>query len=889
MKNKSIIYAALLLGAAALPFPLSAAADSLCVRRVSSDVLVDCLRAELGEKVYFLKDAEDVANYTIETTRDSFREKAFAELKAKGYSVSEYDGSFFVYTGKNLSFAGIPSDYFREEKAVSRSSESGTADEENLTATFRNKIYEIGDRMVSGKKKAYVRGNVRDISSGEPLVGVSVYDEKTGAYSVTDVNGFYRVELPVGENVLCFSGYSMEDLKLNLVVYNDGGLDVEMKEKVISLKGAVVSAEYQSAHRDPKMGVEVIRLNTIKKVPAVFGEADVLKVVLTLPGVKTAGEAATGYNVRGGSVDQNLILFNEGTIFNPSHMFGVLSAFNADVINDVQLYKSSIPAEYGGRISSVLDIRGKEGNANKFSGAVGLGLLTSHIMLEGPIKKGKTTFILGGRTTYSDWMLRAMPDQSNYSGGSASFSDVNLGISHKFDENNSLHAYGYWSRDNFGFSTDTTFRYSNLNASLKWISHLNERNTMTLSAGYDSYSSRQTESEYEAQSYKFDTGIKQGYLKLNFKSSLGENGRHTLSYGLNGIYYDLNPGSYLPLTEYSIIVPEYLDHQRAVELALYASDSWQAGEKLSLEYGIRANGFMSLSDRKTYVYPEVRLSGKYSFLSNLSVKAGFNTMSQNIHLISNNTSVSPMDTWQLCNSRIRPQNGWQGAAGVYWTAGPVDLSLEGYYKRMYHYLDYKSGAKLSMNPDLADALVETTGRAYGVEFMVRKNLGKINGWLSYTYSRSQLRETEDRGVETINGGKWYNAAHDKPHDFKMVLNYKFTHRFSVSVNADYSTGRPVTVPVGKYWYANTYLLAYSERNAYRIPDYFRLDAALIIEPSHYLKQLTHMSVTLGVYNVTGRKNAYSVYYTANNGLAVNGYMLSVFACPIPYVNFNLKF
>ena len=881
MESRKFILAALLGAALMLPQPLRAV-DSLSVRRVPSNVLVDYLRKELGQTVYFLKDSEDVASYTIETTRDKFVREALDILKAKGYAVTEYDGAYFISAGKSIAVAKLPSDYFTAvaEKKVEEKAET----DESLTATFRNKVYEIGNKSVSGKTKAYVRGYVRDVQSGEALVGVSVYDEKTGAYSVTDVNGYYRVGLPVGENVLCFSGYSMEDLKLNLILYDDGGLDVQMKEKVISLKGAVVTAENQSLHRDPKMGVEIIRLNTIKKVPAVFGEADVLKVVLTLPGVKTAGEAATGFNVRGGAVDQNLILFNDGTIFYPSHMFGVLSAFNADVINDVELFKSSIPAEYGGRISSVLDIHGKEGNANKIAGSLGVGLLTSHLTLEGPISKGRTTFILGGRTTYSDWMLRALPKDSDYSGGKASFSDVNVGITHKFNENNSLHAYGYWSRDKFGFTQDTTFRYSNLNASLKWISHINERNTMTLAGGYDSYSSRLEDTHYDMQAYRLSTGIRQGFLKLTFKSALGDTGKHTLTYGLNGNYYDLDPGNIAPSSEESYITPISLAKQSGVDLSLFASDNWTVTDKLSFEYGLRLNGYMSLEDKKKYFNPEVRLSGKYSFTPDLSFKAGFNTMSQNIHLISNNTSISPMDTWQLSNAKVRPQNGWQGAAGFYWTVGPVDMSLEGYYKRMYHYLDYKSGATLSMNPDLVSDLIETTGRAYGIEFLVRKNLGKLNGWLSYTYSRSQLRETEDRGVDTINGGSWYSTTHDKPHDFKMVMNYKFTHRFSVSVNADYSTGRPVTLPVGMYKYANTYLLAYSERNAYRIPDYFRLDAAVIIEPGHYLKKLTHFSVTVGVYNVTGRKNAYSVYYSGGRG-----YMLSVFACPIPYVNINMKF
>lgn len=864
------------------------AQDVIEVKAVPSDSLVSYLRMRMGARVYFLKDAEDKAFYSVSAPRLQFVRQAMAELRGKGYTVSEYDGAWFVSTSSVLAHRTLPAGYF-EETAPSAKMDAGLADADNVTATFQNKIYEIGTRTPGRTGKAYVRGYVRDAASGEPLVGVSVYDDRTGAYTVTDVSGFYRLALPIGECQLGFSGYSLEDVKLNLEVWSDGGMDVLMKEKVTSLKGAVVSAENRSAHRDARMGIEKLRISTIKKVPTAFGEADVLKVVLTLPGVKSVGEAATGFNVRGGATDQNLILFNDATIYNPGHMFGVLSSFNADVINDIELYKSSIPAEFGGRISSVLDIRCKEGNANKLTGTLGIGILTSNFTLEGPIKKGKTTFIIGGRTTYSDWILNLIPkDQSEYAGGTAGFSDLNVGVTHKFDANNNIQAFAYWSRDRFSFGADTTFRYSNLNASLKWNSHFSERHSMSLTAGYDRYGSQLQESHYYMQAYTLDAGVQQAYLKLGFKSNMGP---HVLSYGAQGIFYDLNPGTRSPFDETSAVLPMALDRQHGLELALYASDSWNVTDRFLLEYGVRGSGFMALNPSKLYFNPELRLSGKYSFTRDFSLKAGFNSMSQAIHMISNNTSISPMDTWRLSSAKLRPQTGWQAAGGAYWTVadGTVDLSLEGYYKRMYHYPDYKSGAVLVMNPDLEDDLVETLGKAYGVEFMVKKTLGKLNGWVSYTWSRALLKEAEFRGVETINGGRWYNAPHDKPHDVKLVANYKFTHRYSISMNVDYATGRPVTIPTGMYRYANTYILAYSDRNAHRIPDYFRMDLAMNIEPSHYLRQLAHMTVTFGAYNVTGRKNPYSVYYTAHNTNNVKGYMLSVFACPIPYVSINVRF
>lgn len=759
----------------------------------------------------------------------------------------------------------------------------------NEMVTFANKVYEIGSADKAQGDRAIVRGIVRDILSGEPLAGVAVYDDRSKAYTMTDGNGEYQVRLPLGENTLGFSGYSLEDLQLSVVVMSDGGLDVQMKEKVTSLKGAVVSAEGMVNHRDARMGIEKVRINTITKVPSAFGESDVLKVVLTLPGVKSTGEASSGFNVRGGSTDQNLVLFNDGTIYNPSHLFGIFSAFNTDVINDIELYKSSIPAEFGGRISSVLDVRGREGNSKKVTGSLGLGLLTSRFHVEGPVKDERTTFIIGGRTTYSNWIFDLLPQNSAYAGGNAAFSDLNASVTRRINDRNTVHAYGYWSRDNFSFDGDTTFRYSNLNASLKWHSILTGRTSMTAVAGYDQYGNTLDNGFNSLSAFSVVTGINQSFAKLNFKTVLTD--AHTLSYGASTVYYDLNGGHLLPYGPESIVVESIIPRANALESAVYLSDNWHPGERLSIDAGVRYSAYEALNPNKFYGAPEFRLSGKYSFRDNLSMKAGFNSMNQYIHLISNTSSISPMDAWHLADASFKPQTGWQAATGLYWTVADnvLDLSLEGYYKEMENYLDYKSGAVLIMNPNLADDLVTTYGKAYGVEFMAKKALGKLTGWVSYTYSRSLLREMEDRGLSTINNGEWYSAPHDKPHDFKLVSNYKFTHRYSLSVNVDYSTGRPVTVPVSVYYVAGGMRLAYSARNGYRIPDYFRMDLAMNIDPGHYLRQLTHMSFTVGVYNVTGRKNAYSVYYTTNGNSVIVGNKLCVFAAPIPYINLNLKF
>ena len=871
-----------------LPLALAAQEDVVELRMVSTDSLVSYLRGLDRGAFYFRKDADDRTLFTVKARSSEFFEAALAEIRSKGYNISRYDGAWFILRGKGL-VCELPAGYFIAAAPEDEGPELIYADDRDLIANFQNKVYEIGDKLHKRDSgTGYVKGYVRNSANGEALVGVAVISGNS--YVMTDSYGYYCINLPVGENRMELSGYSLDPMELKLLVYGDGNLDVMMKETVISLKGAVVQADRQSKHLTPAMGVERINASFMKTLPAAFGESDVIRAVMTLPGVKSVGEAATGINVRGGSVDQNLILFNEATIYNPSHMFGIMSTFDTEVVSTADLYKSSIPMEYGGRLSSVLDIRSRSGNSRKFSGSVGLGLLTSRLSLEGPLGSENTTFMLGGRTTYSDWMMKLLPESSAYAGGKASFSDVNAGISHKFSERNSLQAFGYWSRDRYSFCGDTTFRYSNASATLRWRHNFSEKSSLSLSGVYDRYQNRMDDGENSYRASRFSSLIQEGRLKAAFKSVL--NARHSLSYGAELLYYNLQPGTLVPIGDESMIVPAELKLQQGLQPSLWIGDDWKPLDQFELDYGLRVSGFIAPEDSsRFYCYPEFRLSAKYSPLDNLSIKAGVNTMTQYIHLISNSTSMSPMDCWQLSNARLRPQLGFQGAGGLYWTVwnGMLDLSLEGYWKNSWNSLDYKSGATLAMNPELEDELVRTRGRAWGVELMARKSGGKFSGWVSYTYSRSQLREMENRGLATINNGDWYNAPYDKPHDLKFFGNFKFTHRFSLSCNLDYSTGRPVTVPVGKYYYDGGYRLAYSQRNAYRIPDYFRMDLAVIIEPSHNLRRLTHFSMTFSCYNVTARKNAYSVYYTTDGGGDIRAYKLSVFACPIPYVNFNLKF
>lgn len=779
----------------------------------------------------------------------------------------------------------LPDDYFSREITDTT---SVTYSSNALKATYQNKVYIIGEKGKSSGTSIKVGGTVFEAESGLPLPGVVIFDERTSTYVRSDAEGRYSISLPNGENTLYFNAESKEDLTLRLDVQGQGTLDVVMTENVTNLKGTVVVAESMKEHRTIGMGISTISTQTISKIPSAFGEGDIVKAVLTLPGVKSVGEVSGGFNVRGGSADQNLILYNDNTIYNPSHLFGLLSAFNPDLVEGVELYKSSIPARYGGRISSVLSVESKEGDPNRIKGSLGIGLLTSRAHIEGPLWNGKTTFMAGGRISYSDWMLGLLPKNSSYSGGGAGFADASLSVTHRFDENNSLQLFGYYASDRFSFRGDTTYLYSSINGSVAYRHKGREGRSTRISAGYDNYGNTLQLHGWPTGAYDLETGVQQAFLKGVRTRPQGD---HTITWGLDLVGYHLNPGDLRPFGDRSQAKASSLPAGNGIDGALHLSDSWNMTDKFSLEGGVRMSLLMAMEPSELFPGPEFRLSGKYSLKENLSLKAGINTLRQNIHLISNTASISPMDTWMLSGKGISPTNGWQGAAGAYWThlSSGIDFSFEGYYKRSNNALDYKSGAILKMNPDLVEDLTPVQGRAYGAEFSLKKPAGKLSGWLSYSYSRSMFRDISSSEEDAINHGRWYNAPHDKPHEFKLVGNYAFTHRLSLSMNVDYSTGRPITVPDGKYYLDGAWRLTYSERNRYRIPDYFRVDIAMNIDPGHYLKAFMRSSITIGVYNVTGRKNAYSVFFKPRDTGGVDAYKMSVLASQIPYINLNMLF
>lgn len=782
-------------------------------------------------------------------------------------------------------------------------------------ATTENKLYEIGIKTNTIQPgKATLSGYVRDGKSGESVVGASIYVTNTKTGVATDQFGYFTITLPKGRQILSIRGIGMRDTRRQIVLYSDGKLIIEMQEQITSLKEVKISAEKVANVRNVQLGVNRLDIKSIKQVPTVFGEADVLRVVLTLPGVQSVGEATTGFNVRGGSADQNLILMNDATIYNPSHFFGFFSSFNPDIVKEIELYKSSIPEKFGGRLSSVLDVTNREGNKKKFTGSAGIGLITSRLNVEGPIIKDKTSFSFGGRATYSDWLLRLLPEAYKHS--SASFYDFNLDISHQIDDKNNIYLTGYLSKDKFKLNSDTAYSYSNKNANIKWKHNFNDKLFSVITAGLDHYQYEIASFDNPVNAYKLNFDINQTNFKTDFTYYL--NRKNTIDFGVSSIYYKLHPGNLQPNNLQSLVVPDIVPTQQALESGAYVGDKYDITDDLSLSAGVRYSLYNYLGPQtvynyapnlpktssnlldsttyaknkviKTYSGPEFRLSARYNLGDNTSIKGGYNTLRQYIHLLSNTTAIAPTDVWQLSDPNIKPQYGDQVSLGIYRNlkSNTIETSVEVYYKRLRDYLDYRSGANLVLNHHIENDVLGTEGKAYGIEFLIKKATGKANGWISYTYSRTFLKQNDPNAGELINGGAYYPANFDKPHDFNFIGNYRVSHRFSVSLNVTYSTGRPITLPIAKYEYGGSERVYYSDRNAYRIPDYFRSDFSVNIDGNHKVHQLTHNSFTIGVYNLTGRQNAYSTYFTQQSGV-ISGFKLSIFAKPIPFINYNIRF
>ena len=780
---------------------------------------------------------------------------------------------------------------------------------------------------IQGQQKYTLSGTISEVSSNETLIGVTVAipELKTGV--TTNEYGFYSITLPEGTYTVLISYLGFEDITQQITLTENRRKDFLLSEEAEQLEEVVVTENVEKMDiRKPQMSVNTLSVGTIKKIPVILGEADVIKSILLLPGVTNAGEGASGFNVRGGAADQNLILLDEAIIFNSSHLFGFFSVFNPDAIKDVKLYKGGIPARYGGRVSSVLDIFQKEGNSKEFKMNGGIGAVASRLLLEGPIKKDKAAYLIGGRASYAHLFLPLF-DVDN----TAYFYDLNTKFNYRLNEKNNIFLSGYFGRDVFGINDSFVNTYGNAVGNFRWNHLFSDKLFSNLSLIYSDY---YYGLKLDFVGFNWNSGIRNFNLKYDLKHYATD--KLQINYGINNVYYQFNPGKIEPSNSESGIIEEQLIEKYANEFAAYVDFEHRLSENLSVGYGLRFSHFMRLGQDELNVYAnnnpvtydpflliyqeadpidvinpgrgttlshfsnfEPRVSLSYTLNQSSSIKASYTRLAQYLHLLSNTSSPTPLDVWTPSGPFTKPQLLDQYAFGYFKNINDGDFSLETevFYKDVQNRIDYIDGANLIANNAIEQVILNGEARAYGLEFLLRKNEGKLQGWLAYTLSKSEQRTPGrapviDNGrsnVETgINFGNWYNTPYDKTHDISLFLSYDLTDKWSFSGNFTYQTGQPTNYPVGQFEFQDLTVPYYGLRNSQRLPAYNRLDLSATLKPKKNKNRKLKGEWVFSLYNVYNRRNAASINFRQNDDTGVNEAVRTSIFGIVPAVTYNFN-
>ncbi|MDR3024931.1 TonB-dependent receptor [Chryseobacterium sp.] len=757
--------------------------------------------------------------------------------------------------------------------------------------------------LAIAQKTYSVSGTVKDKKNGELLIGVSVKVSEDPTINVTaNEYGFYSLSLPAGTYTVIISNPGYKDFEQQITVDQNMKLDLPLlpqEETTKAIDEVVVTAVKKDKNlTSAQMGAETLNIKSIEKLPVLFGEKDVMKTIQLLPGIKSNGEGSSGFSVRGGATDQNLILLDEAPVYNASHLLGFLSTFNSDALKDASIIKGNSPAQYGGRLSSVLDVKMKDGNNKDYNLNGGIGLISSRLSVEGPIQKEKSSFIVSGRRTYADLFLKTNKD---YKDNKLYFYDLNLKANYQINENNRIYLSGYFGRDVLGLGDTFNTDWGNTTATLRWNSIISSKlfsNTSFIYSNYDYKISLKNDDTV----FDLNSKIRDWNLKQDFTWFAGN--KHSVRFGLQSIYHTLTPSSASGTTVSSFPRnPRY-----SWENAVYINDDFKATEKLTINYGVRLaifsvlggdtfntyeNGVLTDSKflekgkfGKTYVNPEPRISANYRINEVSSVKGGYSRNTQNLHLLSNSNSGNPTDQWIGSSYTVKPEIADQISVGYSrnFNNNNYELNAEVYYKSMKNQIDFKNGAQIGFDAgsDVESELLFGKGRAYGLELIAKKKSGKLTGWISYTLSKTE------RKINGINNNEWYNARMDKTHDLSIVATYQLNPKWSFSGLFVYSTGNAVTFPTGKYELNGQTIFQYSNRNADRMPAYHRMDLSATYEPTS--NKRFRGSWTFGIYNLYGRENAYTINFEDNPDRpgTTRAMQTSLFRW-VPNITYNFKF
>ncbi len=754
------------------------------------------------------------------------------------------------------------------------------------------------------QEKFTLRGHIKDAQTGEELIGATLRVKENPAQGTrANSYGFYSITLPKGNYTLIAQYLGFESQEISVTLDKNTTKEIKLNPNRKTIKEVVITETKRNDQiTNTEMGVEKLDMKTVNKIPVLFGERDILKTIQLLPGVKSAGEGNAGFYVRGGSADQNLVLLDEAPVYNASHLLGFFSVFNSDAIKDVKLYKGSAPSPYGGRLSSVLDVKMKDGNNQNYSVSGGIGLIASRLNIEGPIVKDKGSFFISGRRTYAD-VFTVFSKDTNIQNTKLYFYDFNAKANYKINDKNRIYLSGYFGKDVLGLGETFGIDWGNATGTLRWNHIFNDKlfsNTSLIFSNFDYNIGFDT----DAVDFNINSRIRDWNIKQDFQYYAST--RSEFQFGLNAIYHTIIPGA-LSIQSDNLSVDQEIETRFGLENALYASHKYKFTDKVNVEYGARLSSFSPVGPGtyftydaegnpidstvtkrgeflKTYVNIEPRLAVNYIVNKKSSIKASYTRNTQNLHLLSNTTASNPTDLWIGSSNNVKPEISDQVAVGYFrnFADNNYEFSGEIYYKHMQNQIDYKNGAELNFNENVESQLLYGFGRAYGIELFIKKKYGRLNGWLGYTLAKTE------RKIEGINNGEFYNAKQDRRHEVSLVAIYELSKKLSLSSSWVYYTGNAVTFPRGKYSIDNVVYSYYSARNADRLPDYHRLDLGLTWTRKQTLRR--ESSWNFSVYNAYNRDNAFSIDFRENpdDPSQTQAVQTTLFKI-IPSISYNFKF
>ncbi len=868
-------------------------------------------------RVFYQEKWIDKISVSLALDSATAMEAVSAALLNTGLKVSVWHTSLVILPGEKL-LPWLPP-YVNKERlgATDTAAKALTASEEKYM-TGRNadviQNLKIGrkEAQVAGAK-ANVTGRILDEETGEPIYSATIFIKENSTGAASDFNGFLSFTLKPGRYNVQFEYLGYEKKKYLMELYSDGNFTVTMRKVAIQMQGVVVYGDRQMSIRAKDPGLDKMSIKAIKELPTMMGERDILKISTTLPGIVSAGEGAAGLNVRGGGSDQNAFYINKIPIYNTSHLFGFFPAFNADIIKDFSIYKGFIPAQYGGHLSSVLNIKTRQGNRKHFTARGGISPVTCDLVVEGPIKKDTLSYILSARASYSDWILKRIKDPV-ISNSSAAFNDLSGGFTYDIRKTQ-VALFGYHSYDKFSLSDLNTYSYSNNGLSAVFSHNFSNKLKAEFSLIGSQYSFSTTDMQIEVKAYEHSYKMEHYEFRTDFKHAINE--KNSLEYGLGIIQYKLNRGNVLPYGENSLRSIVELGREQALETSLYISDSYDILPWLNLTVGGRYALYTPTGPKTVYEYtpgtskdikhtsdtlnfsnnrpicyyhePDLRVSLNIETDQSGSVKLAFNQMHQNLFMLSTTTSIAPNTQWKLADYHLQPSVCNQFSVGIFRTLAElgIETSAEVFYKQTRNYPEFMDGANFIENPQVETAVLQGLQKAYGLELFIKRSYRKLEGWISYTYSRSLITVTGDNVWDKINQGEQYPANYDIPNSLNVVFNYHLSRRIIFGSIFTYQTGKPVTYPVSVYYMNGLPVLDYSKRNAYRIPDYVRADFSVTIEGNLKKEKFMHSSFIFSAYNAFGRENPYSVYYKVEDGF-IRSFMYSVIGVPIFTVTWLFK-